>query len=209
MNALIGKKVGMTQVFDEAGNQIPVTVIQAGPCVVVQRKTAETDGYDAVQIGYGEQKPQRVNKPSTGHFAKAGVPPQRRLKEFRVDAASELKAGDSIGVNCFNDINYVDVTATSKGRGFQGVVKRWNFGGGRATHGSHHHRTPGSIGMCTFPSRVFKGKKMPGHMGNTQITVQNLKVIAVREEDHAILVKGAIPGPTGGYVQIRKAIKKA
>lgn len=209
MNALIGKKVGMTQVFDEAGNQVPVTVIEAGPCVVVQRKTAQTDGYDAVQIAFSEQKPQRVNKPSTGHFAKAGVAPHRRLKEFRVDAESELKAGDNVGVDTFSDVHFVDVTAISKGRGFQGVVKRWNFAGGRATHGSHHHRTAGSIGQCAIPSRVFKGKKMPGQMGSKQVTVQNLKVIAVREEDNAILVKGAVPGPNGGYVQIRKATKKA
>ena len=208
MTGLIGKKVGMTQVFDEAGNHVPVTVLAAGPCTVVQRKTVGTDGYDAVQLGFDEQKPSRVNKPDTGHFAKSGSAPQKLLQEFRVTAEDELKAGDSVGVKLFEEIKYVDVQARTKGRGFQGVMKRWNMAGGRASHGSHTHRRPGSIGMCTQPGRVFKGQKMPGHMGNTNVSVQNLKVVQVREEDNVILVKGAVPGPNGGYVRIRQSIKK-
>jgi large subunit ribosomal protein L3 len=208
MTGLIGKKLGMTQVFDESGKHVPVTVIEAGPCPVVQRKTTETDGYDAVQLGFSEQKASRLNKPATGHFAKAEVGATKRLKEFRIDSGDELKMGDVVGVDIFKEISHVDVQGVSKGRGFQGVMKRWNMAGGRASHGSHNHRGPGSIGQCTSPSRVFKGKKMPGQMGNKNISVQNLKVIQVREDDNVILVKGAIPGPTGGYVQVRKSIKK-
>jgi len=208
MTGLIGKKIGMTQVFDENGNHIPVTVLATGPCLVVQRKTSENDGYDAVQLGFEDQKPARINKPGTGHFKASGESPKKRLTEFRVDAENELKTGDTVGVDLFKEVGFVDVQAVSKGRGFQGVVKRWNMGGGRASHGSHNHRGPGSIGQCTFPSRVFKGKKMPGHMGNRKVSVQNLKVVQVREDDNVILVKGAVPGPNGGYVKIRKSIKK-
>lgn len=209
MSAIIGRKVGMTQIFDDAGNQIPVTVIEAGPCPVVQRKTAETDGYDAVQLGFIEQKAQRLSKAARSHFAKAEVPTQRVLREFRVDADSELKAGDQVKADAFSDISFVDVTGITKGRGFQGVVKRHNFGGGRASHGGKSVlRRGGSIGMCEFPARVFKNRKMPGHMGNVRVTTQNLKVVQVREEDNAILVKGSVPGPNGGVVLVRKALKK-
>lgn len=209
MTAIIGRKVGMTQIFDEAGRQIPVTVIEAGPCPVVQRKTAETDGYDAVQLGFTEQKPQRLSKAARTRFEKADVKPQRVLREFRCEAESELKAGDEVNAGAFKDITYVDITGTTKGRGFQGVVKRHNFGGGRASHGGKSVlRRGGSIGMCEFPGRVFKNTKMPGQYGNVRVTTQNLKIVQVREEDNAILVKGSVPGPNGAVVLVRKAIKK-
>ena len=209
MDALIGKKVGMTQVFDEAGRQIPVTVLELGPCPVVQRKTVETDGYDAVQIGYGEKKAKRLTKPLQGHFKKAGADTQQALREVRVGADEEFEPGSTLNVSIFDGVTFVDVTATTKGRGFQGVVKRYNMRGGRASHGGGNLRGPGSIGMCEFPGRVFKGKKLPGHMGSVQVTVQHLKVVAVREEDNALLVRGAVPGPNGGLVMVRKSLKKA
>ena len=209
MNAIIGRKVGMTQVFDDNGVQIPVTVIEAGPCVVVQRKTSEADGYDAVQLGFLEQKPQRLGKASLGRFEKAGVTPRRVLREFRCESASELKSGDEVKAGVFTDVNFVDITGVTKGRGFQGVVKRFNFGGGRASHGGKSKlRSPGSIGMREWPGRVFKGKKMPGQMGNRNVTTQNIKVVQVREDDNVILVKGSVPGPNGGVVLVRKAVKK-
>ena len=209
MDALIGKKVGMTQVFDEAGRQIPVTVLELGPCAVVQRKTVETDGYDAVQIGFGEQRAKRLSKPLQGHFKKGGAELKHVLREVRVDAGEEIELGSQLNVSVFDGVGYVDVTATTKGRGFQGVVKRYNMRGGRASHGGGNLRGPGSIGMCEFPARVFKGKKLPGHMGCVQVTVQNLKVVAVREEDNALLVRGAVPGPNGGLVMVRTSLKKA
>ncbi|MCC5850796.1 MAG: 50S ribosomal protein L3 [Verrucomicrobia bacterium] len=209
MNAIIGRKVGMTQIFDENGVQIPVTVIEAGPCVVVQRKNSEIDGYDAVQLGFVEQKPQRLGKASLGRFAKAEVTPRRFLREFRCEADSALKSGDEVKADIFKDITYVDISGVSKGRGFQGVVKRYNFGGGRASHGGKSHlRSPGSIGCREWPGRVFKNKKMPGQMGNRNVTTQNIKVVQVREEDNVILVRGSVPGPNGGLVLVRKAIKK-
>lgn len=209
MNAILGRKVGMTQVFDDNGNQIPVTVIEAGPCVVVQRKTAETDGYDAVQLGFIEQKPQRISKPAKGRFEKAGVTPRKVLREVRCETASELKSGDEVNAGLFKDIAYVDISGVSKGRGFQGVVKRYDFGGGRASHGGKSKlRSGGSIGMREWPGRVFKNKKMPGQMGNVNVTTQNIKVVQVREEDNVILVKGSVPGPNGGVVLVSKAIKK-
>ena len=209
MTAIIGRKIGMTQIFDESGRQIPVTVIEAGPCPVVQRKTVETDGYDAVQLGFTEQKPQRLSKAARTRFEKAGVKAQRVLREFRCEAGSELKAGDEVNASAFKDVTHVDITGMSKGRGFQGVVKRHNFGGGRASHGGKSVlRRGGSIGMCTFPGRVFKNTKMPGQMGNVRVTTQNLKIVQVREEDNAILVKGSVPGPNGSVVLVRKALKK-
>ncbi len=209
MNAIIGRKVGMTQIFSEEGEQIPVTVIEAGPCVVVQRKTGEIDGYEAVQLGFIEQKPQRLSKAERTRFEKADVTPRRVLREFRVDAESELKAGDEVKADAFKDINFVDITGITKGRGFQGVVKRWNFAGGRASHGGKSKlRSPGSIGMREWPGRVFKNKKMPGHMGSKQVTTQNIKVVQVREEDNVLLVRGSVPGPNGGVVLVRKALKK-
>lgn len=209
MNGLLGRKVGMTQVFDDQGRQSNVTVLEVGPCTVVQVKTPERDGYAAAQVGFGPQKKQRVNKPLMGHLAKAGVEPLRELRELPLDEGEEVKPGETITASIFEGVEYVDVTGTSKGRGFQGVVRRYNFGGGRATHGSGTHRGPGSIGMKVSPARVFKGKKMPGHMGNVRVTTQNLRVVQVRPEDNAILVEGAVPGPAGGLVMVRKAIKKA
>lgn len=209
MNGLLGKKVGMTQVFDEQGRKSTVTVLEVGPCVAVQVKTPETDGYAAVQLGFEAQKKQRLTKPALGHLAKAGVDPVRELREFAPDADETVEPGATFDVTLFEGIGYVDVVGTCKGRGFQGVMRRHGFGGGRATHGSGTHRGPGSIGMKEWPARVFKGKKMPGHMGNTRTTVQNLRVVAVRPDDHVLLVEGAVPGPVGGLVEVRKAIKKA
>ena len=209
MNGLIGKKLGMTQVFDqETGAQVPVTVLQAGPCAVVQVKADETDGYSSIQLGFEDQKEHRVSKPMQGHYAKNKVSPKKVLREFRVADTNDIEVGQEVNVALFEDATHVDVTATSKGRGFQGVVKRYNFGGGRKTHGSHMHRSPGSIGQCVSPARIVKGKKMPGQMGNVQVTTQNLKIQAIREEDGVLLVRGAVPGPTGGILTIRKALKK-
>ncbi len=208
VNGLIGIKVGMTQVFDQGGTVIPVTVIKAGPCVVVQKKVKDKDGYEAVQLGLVEfVRPSRVNKPRSGHFKKAGVPPCRVLREFRAANGEELpNVGEHILVGqVFKVDDKVDVRGVSKGRGFAGVVKRHRFGGGAATHGSMFHRAPGSIGASAFPSRVFPGMRAAGHMGNTNVTVQNLRVVAIREQDNLILVKGAVPGRNGGYVEIRKA----
>ena len=207
MKGLIGKKLGMTSIYDENGVAVPVTVIEAGPCVVVQLKDSEKDGYAAVQLGYEDQKEQRMNKPSLGHFKKAGVDAKRVLKEFRVED-TELNIGDVVDANAFAEVNYVDIIAIGKGRGFQGVVKRYDFGGGRASHGGGWVRRPGSIGMCEFPARVFKNKKMPGQMGDKRVTTQNLKVIQVRPEENLILVKGSVPGAKGGIVTIKEALKK-
>jgi large subunit ribosomal protein L3 len=207
VKGLIGKKLGMTSVYDENGAAVPVTVIEAGPCVVVQLKDNEKDGYAAVQLGYEDQKEQRMIKPELGHYKKAGVAPKRVLKEFRVDTA-EVAVGDVVSASAFEGVNYVDIVATGKGRGFQGVVKRHGFGGGRASHGGGWIRRPGSIGMCEHPARVFKGKKMPGKMGDKRVTTQNLKVIQVRPEENLILVKGSVPGATGGIVTIKEALKK-
>lgn len=208
MKSLIGKKLGMTQIFDEAGQLVPVTVIEAGPCSVVQRKTVAADGYEAVQLGFGAQKPERVSKPLAGHFKKAGVETMRELHEIRVEAEDPAKAGDTVTAAVFEEVKFVDVSGGTKGKGFQGVMKRHNFGGGRATHGSHFHRTTGSIGMKEKPARVFKGKKMAGQMGNTDITVQSLKVVQVRAEENLILVKGAVPGANGTTLVVREALKR-
>ncbi len=210
MNAIIGKKVGMTQVFDENGFQVPVTVLKAGPCVVVQNKTREHDGYAAVQLGFEEQKERRVSKPVRGHYMKANVACQRLLREIRLDNGEEApQNGSTVNVSIFEGVPFVDVIGPTKGRGFQGVMKRWGMSGGRATHGSTTHRGPGSIGQCEFPARIFKNKHMPGHMGNRRITTQNLKVVQVRADDNVLLVRGAVPGPVGGYIIVRKAIKKS
>lgn len=208
MQGIIGKKLGMTQVYDQNGQHVPVTVIEVGPCVVLQRKINARDGYEAVQLGFIDQKEQRLTKPLLGHFKKAGVSPKRIVREFRVDADHAAKEGDTITSEIFDGATYVDVMGISKGQGFQGVVKRHNMGGGPAAHGHTSHRRPGSIGMRTKPGRIFKNKRMPGHMGNVRVTVQNLKVVQVRKDDNAILVQGAIPGPTGGIVVVSKAIKK-
>ena len=208
MKGLIGKKLGMTSVYDESGAAVPVTVIEAGPCVVVQQKNSGKEGYSAVQLGFEDQKEQRVNKPSQGHFKKAGVSAKRILREIHVDESEEVAVGDVINASVFEEVNYVDIIATGKGRGFQGVVKRYNFAGGRASHGGGWIRRTGSIGMCEFPGRVFKGKKMPGQMGDKRVTTQNLKIIQVRPEENLILVKGSVPGAAGGIVVIKEALKK-
>ena len=208
MKGLIGKKLGMTSVYDESGTAVPVTVIEAGPCVVVQQKSNEKEGYSAVQLGYEDQKEQRMNKPALGHLKKAGVSAKRILREFCVESAEEVAVGDEITAGAFEEVSYVDIVATGKGRGYQGVVKRYGFAGGRASHGGGWLRRPGSIGMCEFPGRVFKGKKMPGQMGDKRVTTQNLKVIQVRPDENLILVKGSVPGANGGIVVIREALKK-
>ena len=209
MQTLIGRKIGMTRVYDDAGKQVPVTVVQVGPCAVVQRKTAKTDGYEAVQLGFGEQKESRLTKPEQGHFKKAGAQPAQVLREVRLEKGEDAKAGDVVTAKVFEGVKFVDVLGHTKGRGFQGVVKRFKFGGGRAAHGGGWLRKPGSIGNREWPGRVFKNKRLPGHMGSVDITTQNLRVVKVLADDHALLLEGAVPGPVGGLVLVRKAIKKA
>ncbi len=207
---LIGKKIGMTQLFDEKGNVIPVTVIELGPCPVVQKKTVETDGYDAVQLGFGEVKVQRVNKPVKGHFAKANVAPRKYLKEFRLDDVSSLNVGDIIKADIFEVGEKVDVTGITKGKGTAGVIKRWNFSRLKESHGSGPVvRKGGSIGSNSNPSRVFKGKRMAGRLGHEKVTIQNLDVVKVDAENNLIAVKGAVPGPRGGIVFVTDNVKKA
>jgi len=208
MKALIGKKIGMTQVYDANNVQVPVTVIEIGPCVVVQQKNEEQDAYNAVQLGFEDQKPQRLTKAVAGHFAKANVTAKRHLREVRLEKGESYPVGQEFDVSVFEGVAHVDVTATTKGRGFQGVVKRYRMAGGPAAHGSGFHRRPGSIGMREKPGRVFKGKRMPGHMGNVTVTTQNLKVVAVRIAENVLLVRGAVPGPNGGIVYVSKALKK-
>ena len=205
INAIYGKKIGMTQIFDENDRVVPVTVIVAEPNKICQVKTTETDGYEAVQLGFGSIKEKKVNKPMAGHFAKQGIAPTRYLREVRVENASEYKPGDEQTVAAFADVKKVDVTGTSKGKGFQGVIKRHGFGGGRSTHGSHFHRIPGSIGQCATPSRVFKGVRLPGHMGCDTVTVKNLEVVRVDTDQNLILVKGSVPGGKNGIVRVRMA----
>ncbi len=209
MQTLIGKKIGMTRVYDESGVQVPVTVVQVGPCVVVQRKSAKPDGYEAIQLGFQEQKESRLTKAEQGHFKKAGTKAQKIVREVRVEADEAAKAGDVLTATLFEGVKFVDVLGHTKGRGFQGVVKRFQFAGGRASHGGGWNRKPGSIGNREWPARVFKNKKLPGHMGSVDITTQNLRVIKVLADDHALLLEGAVPGPMGGIVLVRKAIKKA
>jgi len=205
---IVGKKLGMTQVFDAQGKVVPVTVIEAGPCTVVQRKKRQSDGYDAVQLGFGPKKAHRVSKPMLGHFQKAEKGAFATLRELRVDSESTLEVGNEIRVDIFREGDYVDVTGQTKGRGFAGVVKRWGFKGGGASHGSMHHRAPGSIGGSSWPSRVFKNMKMGGHYGNERVTVLNLRVVAIQTEKNLLLVRGAVPGAKNGLVFVRRAIKK-
>ncbi|MGU8976497.1 50S ribosomal protein L3 [Clostridium perfringens] len=205
--AIIGKKVGMTQIFDENGRVIPVTVVEAGPCVVVQKKTVETDGYDAIQVGFGELREKLVNKPRKGHFAKAGVSLRRTLKEFRMEDVANYNVGDEIKVDTFEIGDKVDVSGVSKGKGFQGTIKRWNASRGPMSHGSKFHRAPGSMGAASDPSRTFKNKRMPGHMGAKNTTVLNLEVVKIMPENNIILIKGGIPGPNKGTVVIRNSVK--
>jgi large subunit ribosomal protein L3 len=208
MNGLLGKKIGMTSIFDESGQVIPCTVIEAGPCFVTQIKTKERDGYEAVQLGYDEAKERLVKKPAKGHFAKANVKPTRIVREFRGNGVAEMQPGQEIKVDkVFAKGDVVSVIGTSKGRGFQGVVKRHHFGGGFRTHGqSDRERAPGSIGSSSYPSRVFKGMRMAGRMGGEQITVRNLKVVGIIPDSNLLLVKGSIPGAINGYVEIHKSL---
>ncbi len=207
--ALIGKKIGMTQIFDEKGNVIPVTVVEAGPCTVVMKKTIENDGYEAVQLGFGDVKVQRVNKPQMGHFKKADVAPKKTLKEFKIDIAS-VNVGDTLKADIFAAGEKVDVVGTSKGKGTAGAIKRWNFSRLKESHGTGPvARHAGSLGACSDPSRVFKGKKLAGHLGCERVTIQNLDVVKVDAENNLLAIKGAIPGPKGGIVVIRDSVKKA
>ena len=205
--ALIGKKIGMTQIFDEKGNVVPVTVVEAGPCTVVMKKTIENDGYEAVQLGFGDVKVQRVNKPMMGHFKKADVAPKKTLKEFKLDIAS-VNVGDIIKADIFAAGDKVDVAGTSKGKGTAGAIKRWNFARLKESHGTGPvARHAGSLGACSDPSRVYKGKKLAGHLGCEKVTIQNLDVVKVDAENNLIAIKGAIPGPKGGIVVIRDTVK--
>ena len=206
MEGILGQKLGMTQIYAEDGTVVPVTVIKAGPCLVVQRKTVETDGYDAVQLGLVEDRPpKKVNQPLGGHFKKAGVPPVRRVEEFAPTDGEELNAGDEVKASIFAEKDFVDVVGTSKGKGYQGVMKRHGFAGGRASHGSMFHRAPGSIGSSAYPSRVFPGMRAGGRMGGERVTVKNLQIVKVDAERNLIYVRGAVPGPKSGYLTIQRA----
>ena len=204
---LIGKKIGMTQIFDEAGKVVPVTVIEAGPCVVTQLKTAENDGYEAVQLGFGDLSPKHVNKPMTGHFKKNDLPFKRTLKEFRLDDISNVNVGDVLKADVFAAGDVIDVSGVSKGKGFQGAIKRFGQHRGPMAHGSKFHRHQGSNGSCSTPSRVFKGKGMPGHMGSVKVTTQNLEIVRVDAENNLLLVKGAVPGAKKCMVTIKETVK--
>ena len=206
--ALIGKKIGMTQIFDEKGNVVPVTVVEAGPCTVVMKKTIENDGYEAVQLGFGDVKVQRVNKPMMGHFKKADVAPKKTLKEFKLEG--ELNVGDILKADVFAAGDKVDVAGTSKGKGTAGSIKRWNFSRLKESHGTGPvARHAGSLGACSDPSRVYKGKKLAGHLGAERVTIQNLDVVKVDAENNLIAIKGAIPGPKKGIVMVVNSVKKA
>jgi large subunit ribosomal protein L3 len=207
MKGIIGKKLGMTQIFLEDGTRVPVTVIQAGPCYVVQKKTADSDGYSAVQVGFESVAAANVNKPYLGHCTKSGHGVFRHLREFKNDQVESMNVGDEITVNEFSVDDVIDVTGTSIGKGFQGVIKRWNFKGGRASHGSRFHRAPGSIGASATPSHVFKNKKMPGQMGNVKVTIQRLKIVRVDAADNLLLIKGAVPGHKNSIITIKKSVK--
>lgn len=203
VRGLIGKKIGMTRLFDEDGRMVPVTVLECGPCPVTQIKNEDTDGYAAVQLGFGtDRKPKRTPKAVQGHLAKANTAGQRLLREFRVDDTSGLELGQEISVEIFEGVQKVKVTGQTKGRGFSGLMKRYDFGGGKETHGSHHHRAAGTIGMCATPSRVHRGKPMPGRYGNERCTVRNLEVVRVDKDNNLLLVKGAVPGARNGFVLV-------
>jgi large subunit ribosomal protein L3 len=206
VNGLIAKKIGMTQLLQDDGTMVPVTIVKAGPCVVVQKKTALKDGYDAIQLGFVEFiKPKNVNKPMGGHFKKANAAPVRVLREMRTEGEAAMNPGDKVMVDMFNANEKVHVVGTSKGRGFAGFVKRHHFGGGRASHGSMFHRAPGSIGASAYPSRVLKGMRMAGHLGAARITVQNIQVARVDQENNLLYLRGAVPGPNGGYLVVEKS----
>ena len=207
---IIGKKIGMTQIFDEAGKFIPVTVVEAGPCVVVQKKTVENDGYSAVQLGFGDISAKRVNKPLQGHFKKADVALKRTLKEFKFDDIDALNVGDIVKADTFAEGDIVDVSGTSKGKGFAGTIERHNFSRLKESHGTGPvHRHAGSMGACSSPSRIFKGKGMPGQLGNEKVTIQNLEIVKIDAENNLIAIKGAIPGPKNGTVTVVNCVKKA
>jgi large subunit ribosomal protein L3 len=209
VTGIIGRKVGMTQIFDVDGTAVPATVIKAGPCVVVQAKSAQTDGYEAVQLGLVDETPAKANKALAGHFKKAGAPPTRVRREVKIKPGGDpLKPGDQVLVNIFNAGDRVDVIGTSRGRGFQGVIKRHHFGGGAATHGSMFHRAPGSIGASSFPSRVVKGMRAAGRMGADRVTTRNIKVVGIDAENHLLVLRGAVPGAPGGVVVVRQAVAK-
>lgn len=205
--AIIGKKIGMTQIFDESGKVIPVTVIEAGPCTVAQVKTVETDGYNAIQLGFGDVKESKVNKPEKGHFTKANLTAKKHLREFRVDSIEEYKVGDELKADVFAAGDAIDVQGTTKGKGFQGVIKRHGQSRGPMGHGSMYHRRPGSMGSTSTPGRVFKGKKLPGHMGVQTVTIQNLDVVKVDMDKNVILVKGSVPGVKGAILKIKTSVK--
>lgn len=208
--ALIGKKIGMTQIFDDKGNVVPVTVIEAGPCSIVMKKTIENDGYEAVQLGFGDVKVQRVNKPMAGHFKKNDLAPKKTLKEFKFDDLDKLNVGDTLTADIFTAGDRVDVIGTSKGKGTAGAIKRWNFSRLKESHGTGPvARHAGSLGACSDPSRVFKGKKLAGHLGSERVTIQNLTVAKIDAENNLVAIKGAVPGPKGGIVVIRDSVKKA
>ena len=205
--AILAKKLGMTQIFDETGKVIPVTVVEAGPNAVIQKKTVENDGYEAVQVGFVDLKDKKANKPVKGHFAKAGVAPKKYVKELRLDDVSGLNVGDEIKADIFAAGDKVDVAGISKGKGYAGTIKRWGQHRGPMTHGSGYHRGPGSMGMCSDPGRVFKGKRLPGHMGVERVTIQNLAVVRVDADKNIVLIKGAVPGPKGGLLIIKNTVK--
>lgn len=205
--AILAKKLGMTQIFDETGKVIPVTVIEAGPNAVIQKKTVENDGYEAVQVGFVDLKEKKTNKPTKGHFAKAGVTPKKYIKEFRLDDVSALNVGDEIKADIFEAGEKVDVAGITKGKGYAGTIKRWGQHRGPMTHGSGYHRGPGSMGMCSDPGRVFKGKRLPGHMGVERVTIQNLTLVKVDAEKNIILIKGGLPGPKGGLLIVKNTVK--
>ena len=208
IKGILGKKLGMTQIFDEENRVVPVTVVEAGPCVVTQVRTKETDGYEAVQIAFGEIDPRKVNKPAAGHFKKAGVTPRRHVAEIRVADASSYEVGQDVTVDIFNDVKFVDVTGTTKGKGYAGGMKRHGFAGQGAAHGNQAaHRRVGSIGGCATPGRVFKGKRMAGRMGSNRVTTQNLKIQRIDGDSNLLLIKGAIPGAKGSLVTVKTAVK--
>ena len=207
IQGMMGKKLGMTQIFAADGRRIPVTVVEAGPCVVLQKKVSESDGYSALQLGFGVKQAHRTNKPQLGHFKAAGKGAFAHLREFKADDVDQYNVGDEVTCSIFEAGELIDVTGTTKGKGFQGVIKRWGFSGGRATHGAMFHRAPGAIGMSAWPSKVFKGKKMAGQMGNERKTVQRLEVVEVRPEQNLVLVYGAVPGAKNSVVMLRKTAK--
>ena len=204
---LIGKKLGMTQIFDEQGKVIPVTVIEAGPCVVAQVKTVETDGYNAIQLGFGDVKESKINKPEKGHFAKSKLTPKKHLREFSLDSVENINVGDELKADTYTAGDQLDIQGTSKGKGFQGVIKRHGQSRGPMGHGSMYHRRPGSMGPTSTPGRVFKGKKLPGHMGSQTITIQNLEVVRVDLDKNVILVKGSVPGAKGAILKLKTSVK--